>query len=193
MKKSNKYILSLWLILLAITVNAQEITVPIDQQVPIFAKIFQFDRSLTSKSKSKLVICIIFQSKNRESKNNKEAFVKSIYNNNIATIAGKKIEIIELDINSPNDINNVDKNNKIDILVITNLKYIELSVISEICKTLKIISYCLSPSVFEKYNFGISLDNLGDRPQININLKSVKREGADFSSQLLKLSKINDQ
>ena len=66
MQKIKYYLWIVGILFLSAVLHAEKINVPIEQQVPIFAKIFQFDRHLAINNKSKIVICIIYQSKYRE-------------------------------------------------------------------------------------------------------------------------------
>lgn len=190
MSNLHKILINFLLILSFIQLNAQNVNVPLNLQVPIFVKIFQFERSLANNNKPKVNIAIIYLSTNRMSQNYKDEFVELLSNNSIKQIAGKSINIIDIDAVSVNNIENELLSKKVDILAIVPMRSYELSKLSDICKTLKITTFTIVPEYVKKYNFSVTIDNLGEKPQININLKSAKSEGADFSSQLLKISKI---
>ncbi len=177
-------IVSLW------QLYAQNVNVPLNLQVPIFVKLFQFERSLGTKNKPMITIAVLYLGTNRMSLNYKDEFVDLVKANSIKQISGKSISIISIDAATAINIENELQNKKVDILAIVPMRAYELNKISDICKNLKITTYTIVPEYLKKYNFSVTIDNLGEKPQININLNSAKREGADFSSQLLKISKI---
>lgn len=169
---------------------AQAIIVPISSQIPLIVKILSFERNLMESASDEINIGIIFQSKTRESLLAKAEILKSISSQKSSAINNKKIVVKEIDI-SDTDINTAVNKVKTDVLIITPIRLVNLNELSDLCKKKKILSFSLSPD-YLKYKFSVSLDILGERPQILINLNSAKAEGANFSSQLLKLSKIID-
>ncbi len=190
MTHTYKIVINILLILSFVQLTAQNVNVPLKLQVPIFVKIFQFDRSLANKNKSNITIAVIYLSTNRVSQNYKDEFIELLNSNSIKQISGKSISITAIDAVTTNNIENELLNKKVDILAIVPMRAYELNKLSEICKKLKITTYTIAPEYLKKYNFSVTIDNLGEKPQININLLSAKSEGADFSSQLLKISKI---
>jgi len=112
----------------------------------------------------------------------------SLKNNSNTQLNKKKVLVREIDA-SLGDIKSAIHSPKVDVLIITPLKAFDLNALSKFCKLHKILSFVLSPD-YLKNNFSVSLDILGEKPQIIINVEASKTEGANFSSQLLKLSKI---
>jgi hypothetical protein len=75
------------------------------------------------------------------------------------------------------------------LIYVAPLRAYDVTKISNLSKKLKILTLT---GVNEYIDFGLSITIgvKGDKPQIIINLPSAKAEGADFSSQLLKLATV---
>ncbi len=172
---------------LAYVLFAQDINVPVNIQIPIIVKILAFNRTITDSPNPNIVITVLYQSKFKQSKQVKDAVIEAIAANHSSS--RKKIIVKEVDINSVSDISNSINSTKPDVFILTPLRAIDIEQVSNIAKKNKILSISLCPTHLRD-KISVAIDLLGDKPQILINLTSSKLEGADFSSQLLKLSKI---
>jgi hypothetical protein len=93
-----------------------------------------------------------------------------------------------MDIDEVNIQDEISKHN-INLIFVCPLRGISLETITSLCREKKILSFAdVSSYVENKLSVGIEMK--GEKPQIIINLKNSKAEGADFSSQLLKLSRV---
>lgn len=188
MKKT--FIYGLLFFVLLLNCYAQLVDVPINLQIPIFYKIFQYEKNLKNSKNNTVNIGIVYQEKYRISLNYKNECEKFINADRSIKIGGKEVNLYKIDISDASDLEYYNKKNKLDVIIITPLRSIDLQEISGTCKDNKIISFSLVPDYFYDYGFAITLENIGDKTQIDINLKSAKQEGADFSSKLLKLAKV---
>ena len=186
MKRTSLIIISMFLITSELI--SQKMEVPVEIQVPMLLKILTFDRNLEKRSGKKLTIGIIYQSKYKESFDAKDEFIKSINKMSIKRVKDIPINLVPIDVDS-SDLEGAVSKNEVNALYIAPLRAFDIGKVIKVSQDNKILSMT---GVIEQINSGISIGigAKGDKPLIIINLRSAKLEGADFSSQLLKLAKI---
>ena len=169
-------------------VRAQDIGVPVNLHHSLLLKILTFDRNLKNRSGDTLEIGIVFQSLFRTSLNIKNQFEAEIEASQIKELNQIPIKYVFIDIIGE-DMETAITRNNIDVLYLAPVRAVKIEEISEICKTNKILSFSSVPEYCEK-GFAVSIDQIGDKPQIVINLAAAKQSGIEFSSQLLKIVKL---
>lgn len=182
-----KVITNITVFLFAFVLSAQNINVQISVQIPIFTKILSFERSISENSNPNIVIGVVYQ-KFAYSKQSKDAVIEAFSKNSYS--GKKRISVKEIEANTISDLSNGITNNKPDVILLVPLRSIEIEKVLELTKKNHILSMTLCPEYVTKNKVSVAIDVQGDKPQILINLNTSKAEGADFSSQLLKLSKI---
>jgi hypothetical protein len=165
------------------------VRVPISIQTSIITKILSFERRILNAEKKEINILILYQSKAPSSGNAKKEAQQSFTKQSSSLINGKTIRTLEFDLSSSVKLSDFMKSQNIDCVFIMPLIAFDINSISNICQNYKILSFTSVPD-YMKNGISVAIDNQGDKPQIIINLAASKKEGADFSSQLLKLSKI---
>lgn len=188
------YILSITLVLLFQPCNvlfSQEIGVPLDIQMQIFIKSFNFDRNLARKvlDTKDLKISILYQSRFRTSSLAIDEIMKTVNQKQLSKFLDNKITYSYVNVNNINDVERHFRENLPNVVIIAPIRAIDIAKVTELTKKFKILSVTLTKD-YLRYGVTMGLDMVGDNPQILINLNSSKAEGAEFSSQLLKLSKI---
>jgi len=186
-----KYITFIIFLFIFYELSAQTISVPVDIQMSLFGKILTFDKSLDSKIQNNktINICILYQSKNRNSLNLRNEVLENISDKQLDKVIGGKTNILSFDIEDYDSFEKYFKNKSIDIVIITSLKAVKIESIATFCQINKIMSFSLIPEYIDN-GISVAIDIKGEKPQIVINLNSAQKEGVNFSSQLLKLSKI---
>jgi hypothetical protein len=166
-------------------VLAQEIAVPVGIQLPLFLKLLSFDRDLNARSEKELVIGVVYQ-KFRTSLETKDEFQHVVDELAIKTLNGVPFRSIPLEIVTEMDLENAISETKIHILYITPLRALSIEKIAEICRRQKVLALTGVPEYVD-WGIGIGIGSKGQKPQVIINLASVKAGGANFSSTLLQL------
>lgn len=185
-----KYLIYILIMLANIAnVHSQDLQVPINVQVPIFNKIFHYERNLVKKSKKEIYVGIVYQNHLRKSLHCRNECKKQ-FTGVYEYIGDNKIKIVDINITDPSDLNIYYSHVGLDIIIVCPLKQIDINEITNICKSKNIISFALTPAYFHKYTFTATIEKEMDKSRITINLKSAKEEGANFSSKLLKLSRV---
>lgn len=170
------------------TASPQDMAVPVDLQYALFLKIISFERTLLNKNNDSLVIGILYQSRYSTSRNTKDEFIKTMLDHPAKDIKGNPIEYVLIDAMNE-DISESITANKVNILYLTPVRALDIEKIAETCRNHNILSLSGVPEYCER-GLSVGIGQKGAKPEIIINLNAARAEGADFSSQLLKLAKI---
>lgn len=177
------------IILIANTSIAQRIKVPVDVQFKVIPKIISLNKSFSFNSgETDLNIAVLYSSQQRNSKQVYED-INNYLNDNGIVVKGKLTKILSLDISLNNNLEDYLRENKINVLYITPLRGLDVTKITSICKTANVLSISGVVEYLES-DVSVILNIDDNKLQILINQKSAKREGADFSSRLLRIAKI---
>jgi hypothetical protein len=173
---------------MSLLIRTQQITVPVNIQFKIFLKILSYNRNLDL-TDGKLNILIIYQNNFRTSLNVKNNIIDYFEKEKIYNFENVPLLINSISINNETDIENYLNKNKCQVIYITPVRSFDFELFKDLCHKQKILS--LTGVTEYVYNgISVGIDIKGEKPDILINLKSAKLEGADFSSQLLKISTI---
>lgn len=169
----------------------QEIETPVDVHIPIFLKVLGFDRNLGKRAKNgdEIVLGIVFQAKFRKSlnvKNQAEKFLEQLTGSKIGDIP---LRIVTLQLDDLANLKTDLLKEKVTVLYITPLRAVDILDLVSICRSFHITSLTGVPEYCET-GVAVSVASKGGSPLIIINQDAAETEGADFSSQLLKLAKI---
>lgn len=167
----------------------QEIETPVDVHIPIFLKVLSFDRNLSKRAGDEIVLGIVFQTKFRKSlnvKNQTEKFLEQLTGNKIGDIP---LRIVPLELDDLSDLKTTLLKEKVTVLYFTPLRAANIEDLVLICRSFHITSLSGVPE-YSEAGVAVSVGSKGGSPLIIINQDAAETEGADFSSQLLKLAKI---
>lgn len=171
---------------------SQEISVPINNQLQIFNKIIFSNKKFNVKEGNSIEGCIIYQKKHRLSSELKSQVLSFFEENkNLKELGNIKINFHILSIENENTLDNYLGSKKVDIVIVTPLRAVDIEQLAKVTRKHKVLSFSFIPEYIES-GLSVGVGSKAERPQILINLKASKEEGVDFSSQLLKLSRIVD-
>lgn len=170
------------------TVRAQEMAVPVEVQIPLFLKILTFDRNLKKRVGDEIVIGIVYQRKFKRSRMVKDQVVDVIGESSLWKVADIPVRQVSIDLDTV-DLGSAVSKNEIDILYITPMRALGMEKIADITRAKKIMTLTGVPDYVES-RLAVGIGIKGRKPWIIINLSAARAEGADFSSQLLKLAKV---
>jgi len=161
--------------------NAEDVLVPMDVQIALFAKIWKLDR--TFKPGTTVKVGVIYQRKYRPSGNVANQLLAAIQATNLP------IDCTLIDLDEQATIRQRIPSNGFDVFYVTPLRAIDVRTIAEISRMNRIKTITGVPAyVSDGLAVGIGL--LNQRPLIIVNLRAARAEGSEFSSQLLKLSRV---
>jgi len=182
-------ILIIYLLINLNYVYGQVIEVPIEVQLPIIMKVLSLERNLNAKAqtKGKINLGVVYQSKFRNSllaKNYAELFFKEN-----SKLLNRDLIVTLISINDNYDVEQTLANTKFDVILLTPLRAVNIESIANLTERLKILTVSLIPD-YTNSGISVGIELIDDKPRIIINTTSSKLEGANFNSDLLKLSRI---
>lgn len=177
------------LLLMAAAGRAQEMAVPVQTQLPLFLKILTFDRNLRARAGHEIVIGVVYQNKFRASLNAKDELMRAVSASQIKNIEGIPVYFVPIDVSVEADLIGDIVENHVDVLYVTPVRALGMETFTAVSRERGIVTLT---GVLDYVASGLSVgvEVKGGKPHIVINLRSAKAEGADFSSQLLKLVKM---
>lgn len=168
--------------------QAQDMAVPVEIQYPLFLKILTFDRNLKTRVGKEIIIGIVYQGKFRSSLKTKDELVDVIKKSSIKNVHDIPIKQVSINIDE-NDLESTASKLEIDVLYITPIRAVDIESITKLSRNKKIVTLT-GVTDYVKAGISVVIDVKDNQPQIVINLPGAKDEGVDFSSQLLRLSKV---
>jgi hypothetical protein len=172
-------------------IRAQDINVPMDVQVPIIRKVFEFDRELVGRSGEAIRIAVLYQVGNRESLKAAEDVEDAIRSMGPAIVEGLPIEFELLAWSSARELESELDHREIDVLYVMPFRAVSIAVIARIARARGIRTASAVPSYVDDH-LCVAVDLVGGRPQIVINRQASTAEGSAFSAQLLKLARLTN-
>lgn len=167
----------------------QEMQVPVEQQVPLFIKILNFDRNLYRHADKQFNFTILYQKKFRKSLDAKNDFEQAINKYSLTKLDSLPIKFMAIDISEDTNLASIINNNLADVVYLAPVKAVDVGDIIALCRQEQITSLTGVPDYVDA-GIAVGVGIKGEKPQILINLNAAKAEGANFQAQLLKLVKI---
>ena len=162
--------------------------VPLNIQFPLFLKALSFDRNLQERVGDEIIIGILYQKKFRLSNNIKDKFTEVVRTSLIKKINNISIKYVNIDMEEPDYLEKL-LDEQVNIVYLTPIRTIKIEKIVTFCRNNKITSLTSIPD-YVNIGLAISIEIKKSKPYFIINLTAAKKEGANISSQLLKLAKI---
>ena len=176
-------------LLLATACHAQEMAVPLEQQIPLLLKTISFDRNLRSRSGERIVLGILYQQRVRSSLEVKDKILEMLENEATQTIDGMPIQCVAIDLGSTDDLSSTIRNKHINLLYVAPVRAHDMATFASTARLLQIPTLTGVPEYVED-GLAVGIGARGEKPCIVINLNAARSEGADFDSHLLNLAKV---
>ena len=167
---------------------AQEMPVPVDLQLNLLLKIISFDRNLSSRNGDSLRVEVVYQEPFRNSLIVREQIESVFKKLSAPQVKGLPLALTMIDIYREK-LDEAVVSKKVDILYISPLRAYDINSISGLCRSLGIVSVTGVPEYCGQ-GLAVGISQNRDRPEILINIRAAREEGANFSSQLLKLARV---
>ncbi len=158
-------------------------------QTDVIPKILSLNKNFNFEDKTnRFNTSILYNSQQRNSKKVFDDF-KAILGKTSIKIREQHANLHPFDILVEQDLRNFLKQNEIIVLYLTPVRGVDISAITKICKEEQVLTIT-AVEEFQDNDVSVILGLEENKLQIKINLQSAKREGAEFSSRLLKIARI---
>ena len=166
---------------------AQSGDVPINLQIRLFLKVVSFDRQLASRMDAVLVVGVAYQSGNRESVRAKEDALRALRDAQGA--AGvPRLRVVPIDLDKETLAGQLSGHG-ITVLYVAPLRAMDITVVADAARAAHVTTFTGTPRYLSD-GLAVSVRYQGERPKLLINVDASRREGADFSAELLNLAQV---
>ena len=169
-------------------IAAQEMDVPVAIQIPLFLKVMTFDRQLTTRAEGELVVAIAYQSGHRASRSTKDEVARAL-----AVVdqnsSGVRIRAVVIDLDNE-VLGDALKRERVLVLYVAPLRGSDIALIAGAARSAGVTTVT-GVSAYVALGLAVSVRLQADKPKLLINLTQAKKEGAEFSSELLKLVQVS--
>ena len=169
---------------LAGAARAQEMPVPVDIQVSLLGKILEFDRGFAERANTEVVIGVVFQQRYRPSLLASLDVAEAVKAG--LTVGGLPVRCVLIELEGRADLAGTMSDMGVDVLYVPPLRAVAISDITEVTRRIGVLTSTGMPEYVDN-GVAIGIGLRGGRPQIIINREGAEQEGANFSSELLKL------
>lgn len=169
---------------------AQKMVVPVKLQLAILLKALTYDRNLKEKAGGEILMAVCYHQEQERSVEAKDQLLEAIKASPVDSIEDIPLRFTSVNMQK-DDLAAVITRYGVDVLYVTPLSTAAVESITTVSREKKTTTVTGVPD-FVKSGVSVAIGIEGDKPQIIINLPAAKAEGADFSSQLLKLAKITE-
>ena len=171
---------------------AQEVAVPVSVQIPILAKILNFDRKFTERAGGRLTIGVLYQSHYRTSANVADEVCRALEQlppSAFGALESLERTCIAIDLDAISALDSVVKRLGVRVLYVSPLRAVHLEDVTAVTRAAQITTFTGVPRYVET-GMAIGVDLKRERPEIVINLAASRAEGADLAAHLLKLARV---
>ncbi|WP_412067182.1 YfiR family protein [Rubrivirga sp. IMCC43871] len=163
---------------------ADEMEVPVEQQVPLITRVLAFDRSLAGSQP--LVVAIVYQERNRASRQASRAAQTAFAQ---ATVQGRSVRVVGIPMTTLARVTAALQS--ADVLYVAPLRGVDVRALARASAAAGVLTVTgVRDYVDTGVAVGIGLR--GGRPEILLHRRSAEAAGADFSARLLQIATLVD-
>ncbi len=166
--------------------NAQQMPLPVKDQMPLFLKILSYDKNLPQRGEE-IVLGVLYQERYRASLLAKEEVFTVM--ESFETVSGRPIRLVPVALDAAGDLNTRLSEAGVNIIYVAPVRAFNLEQITNVSQAGTMLTLTGVPTYLSE-GLSVSLDVKGGKPLILINLPTSEAEGAKFHSQLLKLAQV---
>ena len=174
-------------LLVAASLSAQEVTVPVDAQLPLLLKVISSDRNL-ARSGPDYTVGVLFQPRFRPSVEFFEAVRRSSDRSPLPALGDRRIRLLPIEV-SVDDLRKVLAEHPCDALYVGPLRALPIAAVHAAAQETETLTLSAVPQ-YVSQGLAVGVDLHADRLRILIHLPSAQAAGAAFSSRFLGLSAV---
>ena len=171
----------------AVTVAAQEMSVPVGVQVELMVRVFSFDRAMEERVGAGLTVGILYQERHRTSASAADEVEELLSHAEWASTGRAQIVRIPWEGRALTEKRLREK--KVRILYIAPLRSVDLQSLCDICSAQQIPAFT-GVADYVKQGIPLGVARRGGKAAILVNLPAARRTGLDLSSQILHIAEV---
>ena len=165
--------------------DAQEMPTPVSLQVSFALRVLEFDRARSDAERGEIVFAVVFQRQNRESRRAMEELEAAI---ETLEPGPGRVRMVAIDLEQTTDLQEALKSESFDMVYVAPLRAVAMGLITVATRAEDLLTITGVPEYVQE-GLAVGIDEQGGKPRLLINLEAARDEGADLSSQLLKLAR----
>jgi len=174
-------------------VSAQDMDAPAEVQIALLYKILTFDRRLGDRAPGDdIVIAVVYQRGYRASLVARDQVVDAIKRMGTSTISGHPVHWVTMELDESESLRLSLTRIRVDVIYVTPLRGVDLAPIMTAARAEGVTTFTGVPRYVER-GLALGVGLARERPQILVNLIAARAEGSDFTSQLLRVSKVVEE
>mgnify|MGYP001599226543 CR=1 FL=1 len=163
--------------------------VPVKKQLEYFLKVLEFDRFLPRHQEDNLTIALLYQDSYQFSLETRDKFASAFKACRNAQVSGMSLRVIYINWQGLADLDAKIERYGIAALYVAPLQGVPINKLRQLCRDHQVTTLTGIPE-YVKAGLSVGIGMALERPKVFINLATARSEGADFSSQLLRLSAV---
>jgi len=181
--------LVLLLLALAAPALAEEMALPVDQQVPLLLKVLTYDRNFEAKAGEELAIGIVYDPADRASAAATEQMGQTLFRFADKTVKKLPVRHYTIEYTTAAELEAFVKARGIGLLYLAPGTSRFLADVLEVARSRQVTTATGVPD-YVRRGVAVGVGLVQDRPQIFINLAASRAEGSDFDASLLRIATI---
>jgi hypothetical protein len=157
----------------------------VDVQFSLFFRILTYDRNLAHRAADGLVIGVVFQPHVRASVLAKDEAMRQ----QVPHEAGYTVRMVAIALDGSTDLAEAATQAGCNVLYIAPLRAVDVAAVTRASRAHGMLTLT-GVAEYVAAGIAVGVGLRGDRPEILVNLAASRREGADFSAQLLRLARV---
>lgn len=179
------------LLLLPAAARAEQLPVPIDVQYQLLTKIMSFDRNFGRRITNEVVIGVLYQRSSPESRAVMAEWISVVNRISAPNFQGVRARTVPIEWTDEKTLRAALERESINILYVSPVDETLIAAVVSLCQERRVTTVSGVPDYVIK-GIALGFDLREDKAEILINLKSARAEGANFSSNLLRLVRVMD-
>ncbi len=167
--------------------HGQDMAVSVPKQLDFFLKVLTFDRLLPRHDGDNINIAVLFQDDFARSLETRNEFARACKAYTNLQIAGIPLRVVYISWQGLEKLAAVLEDQEIGALYVAPLKGVPIEKVRNLCRHHQVTTLTGVPE-YVQAGLAVGIGLAHESPKILINLAAARAEGADFSSQLLKLA-----
>jgi len=168
-------------------VTAEEINPTVGLEAKLLLTALTYDKNLKKDTVKELIIGLLCFPEDESSEKQAGDFGKALEKYKDMTVKGMKFKTVLFDYNSPGQLKDKIKSEKINVLYISSCTRDMVSNVAKVAKSAKVLTYSSSGDYVTDCGVSMAIVFKKNKPKIYLNISSAKAEGRNFGAKFIRI------